>query len=71
MALYELDTLSPRVATTAWVADSAQVMGNVELAEDTSVWFGVVIRGDTETIRIGAAPTSRTAACCTPTSASH
>lgn len=53
MALYSLDTASPRIASTAWVADSAQVMGNVELAEDASVWFGVVIRGDTETIRIG------------------
>lgn len=53
MALYSLDTLSPRVASTAWVADSAQVIGNVELAVDASVWFGVVIRGDTETIRIG------------------
>ena len=53
MALYSLDTLSPRVASTAWVADSAQVMGHVELGEDASVWFGVVIRGDTETIRIG------------------
>ena len=28
-------------------------MGNVELAEDCSVWFGAVIRGDTESIRIG------------------
>ena len=53
MALYSLDTLSPRVASTAWVADSAQVIGNVELDEDASVWFGVVIRGDTETIRVG------------------
>ncbi len=53
MAIYQLDILSPRIASTAWVADSAQVMGNVELAEDASVWFGVVIRGDTETIRIG------------------
>lgn len=53
MAIYELDHISPRVAESAWVADSAQVMGNVELAEDASVWFGVVIRGDTETIQIG------------------
>jgi carbonic anhydrase/acetyltransferase-like protein (isoleucine patch superfamily) len=53
MALYELDAVAPRVAASAWVADSAQVMGDVELAEDTSVWFGVVIRGDTDTIRIG------------------
>ena len=53
MAIYELDTIAPRMADSAWVADSAQVMGNVELAEDTSIWFGAVIRGDTEVIRIG------------------
>ena len=54
MAIYELDKFAPKVATTAWVADSAQVMGNVELAEGASVWFGVVIRGDNpEPIRIG------------------
>jgi carbonic anhydrase/acetyltransferase-like protein (isoleucine patch superfamily) len=53
MAIYQLDDLSPRLSSGAWVADSAQVMGNVELAEDSSVWFGVTIRGDTETIRIG------------------
>jgi carbonic anhydrase/acetyltransferase-like protein (isoleucine patch superfamily) len=53
MAVYELDGTAPRLAESAWVADSAQVMGNVELAEDTSVWFGTIIRGDTETIRIG------------------
>ncbi len=53
MALYELDAVAPRVADSVWVADSAQVIGKVELAEDSSVWFGVVIRGDTETIRIG------------------
>ncbi len=53
MAIYELDGVAPRIADTAWVADSAQVMGNVELGEQSSVWFGTVIRGDTEIIRIG------------------
>ena len=53
MAIYELDGTAPRVAASAWVADSAQVMGNVVLGEDSSVWFGTVIRGDTETITIG------------------
>ncbi len=53
MALYQLADLKPQLADTAWVADSAQVMGNVELAADTSVWFGVVLRGDTEIIRVG------------------
>ncbi len=54
MAIYELDGITPRIADSAWVADSAQVMGNVELGEQVGVWFGTVIRGDTEVIRIGA-----------------
>jgi carbonic anhydrase/acetyltransferase-like protein (isoleucine patch superfamily) len=54
MALYELDGVCPQVAESAWVADSAQVMGAVTLAEGSSVWFGAVIRGDTETITVGA-----------------
>ena len=53
MAVYALDGVAPQVAASAWIADSAQVMGSVELAEDTSVWFGTVIRGDTDHIRIG------------------
>lgn len=53
MAIYELDGIAPKMAASAWVADSAQVMGSVELADNTSIWFGAVIRGDTETIRIG------------------
>ena len=53
MAIYELEHVSPTLAESAWVADSAQVMGRVDLAADTSVWFGVVIRGDTESISIG------------------
>ena len=53
MAVYELDGVAPRIDATAWVADSAQVMGNVSLAAHASIWFGTVIRGDTETIHIG------------------
>jgi carbonic anhydrase/acetyltransferase-like protein (isoleucine patch superfamily) len=53
MAVYELDGVAPRIADTAWIADSAQVMGNVELAEAVSIWFGTVVRGDTDVIRIG------------------
>ncbi|GIX23624.1 MULTISPECIES: gamma carbonic anhydrase family protein [Caldimonas] len=53
MALFQLDELIPTVHESAWVAESAQVIGDVHLAEDTSVWFGVVIRGDTAPIRIG------------------
>jgi carbonic anhydrase/acetyltransferase-like protein (isoleucine patch superfamily) len=42
------------VADSAWVADSAEVIGKVVLEEGASVWFGAVLRGDNETIRIGA-----------------
>jgi carbonic anhydrase/acetyltransferase-like protein (isoleucine patch superfamily) len=53
MALYQLDEHSPRIGAGAWVADSAQVIGNVELAENASVWFGAILRGDTEPLTIG------------------
>ena len=53
MAIYELDGIAPRIDGSAWVADSAQVMGNVELAEGASIWFGAIVRGDTEEIRVG------------------
>ena len=54
MAIYELDGVAPQVAASAWVADSAQVMGDVVLGEDASVWFTTVVRGDCESISIGA-----------------
>lgn len=53
MAIYELDGAAPRIADSAWVAESAQVIGDVELADEVGIWFGAVIRGDTDTIRIG------------------
>jgi carbonic anhydrase/acetyltransferase-like protein (isoleucine patch superfamily) len=53
MALYQLGDDTPDIADTAWVADSAQVMGAVTLAENASVWFGAILRGDTERITIG------------------
>jgi carbonic anhydrase/acetyltransferase-like protein (isoleucine patch superfamily) len=53
MAIYQLDDHSPQIDPTAWVADTAQVMGAISLAAHTSVWFGAVLRGDTETIQIG------------------
>ncbi|TXT36679.1 MAG: Transferase hexapeptide protein [Comamonadaceae bacterium] len=54
MAIYEVDGVSPTVAESAWVADSAEVIGDVVLGNDVSIWFGVVVRGDTSAIRIGA-----------------
>ena len=53
MAIYQLDEFIPSIPSSAWVADSAQIMGNVTLAENTSVWFGAVLRGDTSSISVG------------------
>ena len=53
MAIYELDGNAPKLGAGAWVAESAQVIGRVELGENVSVWCGAVIRGDCESIRIG------------------
>lgn len=53
MAIYELDGTTPRLADTAWVADNAQVIGDVQLAPGSSVWFGATLRGDTEPIVVG------------------
>ncbi|MBX3607062.1 MAG: gamma carbonic anhydrase family protein [Piscinibacter sp.] len=53
MAIYELDGEAPRIADTAWVADSAQLIGRVELQTDASVWFGAILRGDNEWITVG------------------
>lgn len=53
MSIYRLDDLVPYVHPSAFVADTAAVMGRVKLAEDTSVWFGAVLRGDTDPIVVG------------------
>lgn len=44
----------PHVAPSAWVAPGAFVVGDVRLGEDSSVWYGAVLRGDTEPVRVGA-----------------
>ena len=53
MAIYQLGDAVPQIHESAWVAESAQVMGLIELEQDASVWFGAVLRGDNEPIRIG------------------
>jgi carbonic anhydrase/acetyltransferase-like protein (isoleucine patch superfamily) len=46
MAIYELNGIAPTISPTAWIADSATVIGNVRIADGASVWPGAVIRGD-------------------------
>lgn len=44
----------PKVDDSAFVADNATVIGDVEIGAQSSVWFGAVVRGDVNRIRIGA-----------------
>ena len=53
MSIYQLDDHTPQVPASAFVADSAQVMGQVILGEHSSIWFGAVLRGDNEPMTIG------------------
>lgn len=45
---------APRIDADAWVADDATVTGDVTLGPGASLWFGVVVRGDVNHVRIGA-----------------
>lgn len=55
MTLYALGELSPRTEGTGtfWVAPGAHVIGDVHLGRDVGIWFGAVLRGDREPLRIG------------------
>ncbi len=55
MSIYELDGVAPQLPADGqyFIADSAQVIGNVRLRSNASIWFGTVIRGDNELIDIG------------------
>ena len=55
MAMYKLGATAPTTPSSGnyWVAENAQVMGNVILHENASVWFGAVARGDNDPITIG------------------
>jgi carbonic anhydrase/acetyltransferase-like protein (isoleucine patch superfamily) len=44
---------SPRISETAFIADSADVVGDVEIGDSSSVWFNAVLRGDRNKIKIG------------------
>jgi carbonic anhydrase/acetyltransferase-like protein (isoleucine patch superfamily) len=54
MAVYRLGDDSPLVAASAYVAPNATLVGKVILAEKSTVWFGATLRGDNETVSIGA-----------------
>ena len=53
MALFQLDDRVPRVHESAYVAESAELIGSVVIGEGVSVWSNVTMRGDNEPITIG------------------
>jgi carbonic anhydrase/acetyltransferase-like protein (isoleucine patch superfamily) len=56
VAIYQLGDdpeYAPQIAATAWVADNATVLGRVRMGENSSVWYGAVLRGDNDSITLG------------------
>ncbi len=53
MAIYRLGKHTPDIHPTAFIAESANIIGNVKIEAGASVWFGVTIRADNDQIIIG------------------
>ncbi len=51
--IHSFQNKTPKIPSTVFVAPSADVIGDVEMGNDSSVWFNTVIRGDVNFIRIG------------------
>lgn len=51
--IYTLEGLTPRLGRDVYVAPNATVVGDVELGDEVSIWFGAVLRGDVERLTIG------------------
>jgi carbonic anhydrase/acetyltransferase-like protein (isoleucine patch superfamily) len=53
MAIYQLGEIAPEIDASAFVAESATLIGKVTLEANASVWYGATLRGDNERITIG------------------
>jgi carbonic anhydrase/acetyltransferase-like protein (isoleucine patch superfamily) len=51
--LYKYEDKYPQIADSAFVAPSADIIGDVIISEDCSIWFGAVLRGDENYIKVG------------------
>jgi len=54
MAVYKLAEVCPVVHASAFIAESADVIGDVSVEENSSIWFGAVLRGDDASITVRA-----------------
>lgn len=62
MAIYQLGEHTPQIDPSAYIADSANVIGKTRIEANASVWFEVTIRGDNELISVG--ENSNVQECC-------
>jgi carbonic anhydrase/acetyltransferase-like protein (isoleucine patch superfamily) len=53
MSLYEIDGVAPQLGDGAWVAPSADLIGDIRLGARASIWFGAIIRADHTPIILG------------------
>jgi carbonic anhydrase/acetyltransferase-like protein (isoleucine patch superfamily) len=53
MAIYQLADISPEIDPSAYITDSAKIIGKVKIDAMASIWFDVTIRGDNELIHVG------------------
>lgn len=51
--IYKLDGTTPKIDSSVFVAENAVIIGDVVIGRNSSVWFGAVLRGDINAIRIG------------------
>jgi carbonic anhydrase/acetyltransferase-like protein (isoleucine patch superfamily) len=51
--IYTLDGIAPDIAPSAWIAPEAVLIGKVVVEAEANIWFGAMIRGDNEEIRVG------------------
>lgn len=53
MTVYTLGGATPKIHPSAYIAPTATIIGNVEIEEGASVWFGAVLRGDNDLLKVG------------------
>jgi len=51
--IYNYKNITPKLSDSTWVAPSADIIGDVKIGDNSSIWFGTVIRGDVHYIKIG------------------
>jgi carbonic anhydrase/acetyltransferase-like protein (isoleucine patch superfamily) len=71
MVIKVFDSFEPKIGKRVWIDDSAVIIGNVEIGDDSSVWPLVSIRGDMHFIRIGARTSIQDNSCLHITHASE